>query len=148
LYLPEAWAADRARCAHAGVPASVDYRPKWRLALEMIDHARQWGLGDQRVVADAGYGTIADFRAGLRERQLPYAVGVESGTGVWMRYPRRRWHPPTVRGRPRTRWDYGGQRPPSVLEVARALPKAAFHTVTWREGSQGQLRSRFAHVRV
>ena len=123
LYLPEAWAADPARCARAGVPAaSVVYRPKWRLALEMIDHARQWELADQRVVADAGYGNIAEFRAGLRERQLPYAVGVESGTGVWTRYPQRRRHSPTGRGRPRTRWDYGGRRPRSALDVARALP--------------------------
>ena len=88
LYLPEAWAADPARCARAGVPAvSVVYRPKWQLALELIDDARQWELTDQRVVADAGYGNIAEFRAGLQERQLPYAVGVESGTGVWTRYP-------------------------------------------------------------
>jgi len=32
--------------------------------------------------------------------------------------------------------------------VARALPAAAYHTVTWREGSKGTLRSRFARVRV
>ena len=95
LYLPEAWATDPARCARAGVPAvSVVYRPKWQLALELIDHARQWELTDQRVVADAGYGNIAEFRAGLQERQLPYAVGVESGTGVWTRYPQRRRHSP------------------------------------------------------
>ena len=149
LYLPEAWAADPARCARAGVPAvSVVYRPKWQLALELIDHARQWELTDQRVVADAGYGNIAEFRAGLQERQLPYAVGVESGTGVWTRYPQRRRHSPTGRGRPRTRWDYGGRRPRSALDVARALPEAAFTTVAWRAGSQGQLRSRFARVRV
>ena len=148
LYLPEAWVQDPARCARVGVPTPVVHRPKWRLAIDMIDHAQQWGLPEQRVIADAGYGTIADFRAALRERHLPYAVGVESGTGVWTRYPRRRRHPPPGRGRPRTRWDYGGQRPPSVLEVARAQPEAAYHTVTWREGSQGHLRSRFARVRV
>jgi SRSO17 transposase len=148
LYLPESWGQDLARCARVGVPASVEHRPKWRLALEMIDHARAWGLADQRVIADAGYGTIAEFRAGLRDRHLLYAVGVESGTGVWTRYPRRRHHQPTQRGRPRTRWDYGAQRPASALDVVRALPDSTYQTVTWREGSKGPLRSRFARVRV
>lgn len=148
LFLPEEWTQDPERCAAAGVPAPASHRPKWRLALDLIDRARTWGLADQRVIADAGYGTIAEFRAGLRARRLPYVVGVESGTGVWTRRPRRHRRPVTGRGRPPTRWDYGGQRPHSVLNVARALLAAAYHTVTWREGSKGNLTSRFARVRV
>jgi SRSO17 transposase len=148
LFLPEEWTQDPDRCAAAGVPVPVHHHPKWRLALDLIDHARRWGLADQRVIADAGYGTIAEFRAGLRARRLPYAVGVEAGTGVWTHRPRRRRRPATGRGRPPTRWDYGGQRPHSVGAVARALPAAAYHTVTWREGSKGKLTSRFARVRV
>jgi len=148
LFLPEEWTKDPDRCAAAGVPMPVHHQPKWRLALALLDHARTWGLADQRVIADAGYGTIAEFRAALRDRRLPYAVGIESGTGVWTRRPRRHRRPDTGRGRPPTRWDYGGHRPPSVVDVARALPAAAYHTVTWREGSKGTLRARFARVRV
>ena len=148
LYLPEEWTKDADRCAAAGVPVSVHHEPKWRLALDLIDRARTWGLADQRVVADAGYGTIAEFREELQARQLAYAVGVESGTGVWTRQPRYRRRPDRGRGRPPTRWDYGGRRPRSVGEVARALPATAYHTVTWREGSKGKLTSRFARLRV
>ena len=148
LYLPEEWTQDPARCAAAGVPLPVHHQPKWRLALDLIDRGRGWGLADQRVIADAGYGKITEFRAGLRARRLPYVVGVEAGTGVWTRRPRRRQRPKTGPGRPPTRWDYGGRRPSSVLDVARALPAVAYHTVTWREGSKGKLRSRFARVRV
>lgn len=148
LYLPEEWTQDPARCAAAGVPLPVHHQPKWRLALGLIDRARGWGLVDQRVIADAGYGKITEFRAGLRARRLPYVVGVEAGIGVWTRRPRRRHRPKTGLGRPPTRWDYGGRRPSSVLDVARALPAIAYHTVTWREGSKGKLRSRFARVRV
>ena len=147
LFLPEEWTQAPARCAAAGVPMPVRHQPKWRLALDLIDRVRTWGLPDQRVIADAGYGTIAEFRAELRARRLPYVVGVESGTGVWTRRPRRR-RPDTGRGRPPTRWNYGGQRPHSVGDVAQALPAAAYHTVTWREGSKGKLTSRFARVRV
>jgi SRSO17 transposase len=148
LYLPEEWTQDPERCAAAGVPTPVHHRPKWRLALDLIDRARGWGLPDQRLIADAGYGTVAEFRAGLRERRVAYVVGVESGTGVWTRRPRYRRRPNTGRGRPPTRWDYGSQRPRSVLDVARALPAVAYHAVTWREGSKGKLTSRFGRLRV
>src|SRR5260221_8258705 len=36
----------------------------------------------------------------------------------------------------------------SAKEVALGLPKRAWRTVTWREGSAGELSSRFARVRV
>jgi SRSO17 transposase len=81
LFRPEEWTKDPERCAAAGVPAPVHHAPKWRLALDLIDRARTWGLPDQRVIADAGYGTIAAFRDELHARQLAYAVGVDSGTG-------------------------------------------------------------------
>src|SRR5208283_2808170 len=142
------WTQEPTRCAAAGVPAPIHHQPKWRLALALLDHARRWGLPEQRVIADAGYGTIAEFRAALRDRRLPYAVGIESGTGVWTRRPRRHRRAATGRGRPPTRWDYGDHRPRSVLAVARALPDSVYHTVTWREGSKGTLRARFARVRV
>src|SRR5262249_60755720 len=34
LYLPEAWAQDRRRRRAAGVPDPIEFRPKWRVALE------------------------------------------------------------------------------------------------------------------
>ena len=37
LFLPEAWIDDPARCDQAGVPETVQYRPKWAIALEEID---------------------------------------------------------------------------------------------------------------
>ena len=39
-------------------------------------------------------------------------------------------------------------RPISVKELALALPKHAWRTITWREGSAEWLSSRFARVRV
>jgi SRSO17 transposase len=82
LFLPEEWTEDSARRAAVAVPGPITGKTKWELALELIDRARHWGLADRVVVADAGYGTITEFRAGLRERHLRYVVGVESTTGV------------------------------------------------------------------
>ena len=39
LFLPESWAADRERCRVADIPDSMEYRPKWRIALELYDQA-------------------------------------------------------------------------------------------------------------
>ena len=33
LFLPEGWSADRERCRKAGIPDSMVYRPKWKIAL-------------------------------------------------------------------------------------------------------------------
>src|SRR3954465_9429244 len=76
LFLPEDWCADAARRAAAGVPEAVGYRPKWKIALDEIDRVLASGARFGAVLADAEYGRAAEFRAGLAERRLPYAVGV------------------------------------------------------------------------
>jgi SRSO17 transposase len=57
LYLPQLWAEDGERRQKAGVPDTVTFREKWRLALDLIDQARGWGLAPPPLVlAAAGYG--------------------------------------------------------------------------------------------
>lgn len=70
LYLPESWANDAARRKEAGIPEEVVFRKKWELALEIIDQIRAWGIADQVVLADAGYGDATEFREELERREL------------------------------------------------------------------------------
>lgn len=50
LFLPEAWTSDSARCQAAGIPKTQrGFQRKTDLALTMIVHARQQGLGFARV---------------------------------------------------------------------------------------------------
>jgi SRSO17 transposase len=88
LFLPESWddaaaatpeaaAAIAARRARAGLPDSARHHGKWRLALEMLDELAGWGLRPAVVVADAGYGNNADFRAGITARGGRYVVAVD-----------------------------------------------------------------------
>ena len=37
---PQSWTTDRRRCEQAKVPKTIDYRPKWQIALDEIDRMR------------------------------------------------------------------------------------------------------------
>ena len=66
----------RSGARRAGVPEAVGYRPKWRIALDEIDRVLASGARFGCVLADAEYGKAAEFRAGLAERRLAFAVGI------------------------------------------------------------------------
>src|SRR5437868_5218028 len=93
---------------------------------------------------DAAYGRDARLRAGGRELGGPCAVGIVRPILMW------------APGRGRRRVDKpmnntGRRDEPELVsgkKVALGLPKQAWRTVTWREGSADQLSSRFARVRV
>jgi len=100
--------------------------------------------------ADAGYGDETAFREGITELGLLYAVGIRPGTSVWAPgtapLPPKAW---SGRGKPPTLLRRApGHEPIVVKELAMQLPANAWQTVTWREGSNAALSSRFAAVRV
>src|SRR3712207_3028450 len=66
LFLPDDWVADPDRCARAGVP-DEHRRAEARtdIALAEVDRVVAAGARFRAVLADAGYGTGADFRRGL-----------------------------------------------------------------------------------
>jgi SRSO17 transposase len=143
---PEAAAAIRARRARAGIPAGERHRPKWALALEMLDELAGWGLRPPVVVADAGYGNNADFRAGIAARGAHYIVQVDGDLSA---------HPAEAtpelrlysgrgrRSRPRYR-----TRPVGLRAHALAAGRDATVPITWRQGSRGSLTSHFLALRV
>lgn len=134
LYLPESWTNDRARCDEAHIPPDVEFRPKWQLALDMVDRALKAELPTGTVVADSDYGNKGGFRDALEERGLHYVVGVHSTMTV---------RPvEVVAGEQRV-----GER--RTLEtLAFELGDDEFRHMTWRDGSRGELRDRFAVVPV
>ena len=147
LYLPEAWALDRARLEEAGVPEDVVFRTKWQIALGLVDRAIETGLTPGVVTADAGYGNTTDFRVGLEERGLLYMVGAVQTTHAWLSATTRR-APPRRSGKGRPGTAKYEAEPQSLAEIAKGLSPKEFRTVTWRRGTRGPMRSRFAAVRV
>ncbi|ACD57310.2 ISXo8 transposase [Xanthomonas oryzae pv. oryzae PXO99A] len=151
LYLPEQWAQDTVRRKKAGVPDQVVFQTKTALAMDQIDSALATGIAAGVVLADAAYGTETHWRDQLSERGLLYMVGVRSNTKVWWGSHQPAPMPPASPkgGRPRTRpMRDSAHAPISVHEVAQRLPARTYRQVSWRQGSDATLSSRFAAVRV
>ncbi len=147
LYLPQEWTANRARCRRAGVPAEVGFHTKNALALAELDRVRAVGVTFEVVLADAAYGTSAEFRQALSTRGLCWAVGVLSTQQV---YPAEvRLRPPRVGalGRPSKHPTPTARSVPAAVRIA-ALGPRAFHRLVWRRRTKGPLAAEFAAVRV
>lgn len=85
LFLPQDWSEDRARCREAGIPAEMVYRPKWRIALELLDRAARNGLRPPWLTFDEGYGRIPEFHRELRQRGQRYVAEVPANFYGWCR---------------------------------------------------------------
>src|SRR3954447_15254957 len=83
LYLPEAWAADPARRALAGVPEEVGFATKPEIALDQIRQALADGVPPGAVVTDAGYGNDTDFPDGVTALGLACVAGIQGTTSLW-----------------------------------------------------------------
>jgi SRSO17 transposase len=113
------------------------------MALAEIDRAIAAGVRFGCVLADAGYGLSAPFRQGLTARKLAWAVGIPRHLKVYPADVRMIW-PVAKRGRPRQR------HVPDILSIPAEdmLANAKWRTISWRTGTKGKLKARFAAVRV
>ena len=144
LFLPESWTGDLARLKRVGVPLEYQTtRTKPEIALAEIDRVTAAGVRFGCVLADAGYGLSAPFRQGLTARNLAWAVGIPRHLKVYPVDVRLIW-PVTRRGRPRRR------HVPDILSMPAEdmLAGAKWQMVSWRTGTKGKLKARFAAVRV
>src|SRR6266511_2694212 len=130
LFLPESWDDDAERRRKAHLPAGERHRPKWQLALELLDELAGWGLAPPVILADAAYGvqgpgTISAYPQDVAPQTVPY-----TGRG---RRPVARYRQPRS----------------SLRQLVLAAGERAARTVAWREGADGQqLVSRFVALRV
>ena len=150
LYLPPEWAGDPDRRAATGVPDDIEFQTKPQIALGQLRAAHAAGIDANFVLADASYGNDTSFRDGVTEIGLAYAVGIQSSTSLWpsgqQLLPPRQW---SGRGRPTLAIRRDAEHQPvSAKQLALGLPKRKWQRVSWREGSNSSLASRFAAVRV
>jgi len=150
LYLPETWAGDDERREQAGVPREIGFQTKPEIALNQVRSLVNEDVPRGVVLADAAYGDDSGFREGLVALGLYYAVGIKSSTTLWP--PGTKPLPPKAKGkmgRPPRLLRRDERHPPlSAKELALCLGAADLHPVSWREGTRGRMRSRFAALRV
>ncbi len=128
LYLPEKWANDAERRKKAGIPDDIKFTTKPKMALRQIEWACETGLPRGVVLMDAGYGHDLSLRKRMTELDLTYSVGIRGSTLVCAATPE--------------------VDATNAVELAKALPDSGWQTVTWREGTNTPLSSRFQRVRV
>jgi SRSO17 transposase len=126
LYLPERWLDDAQRAA-ARIPPPVAFREKWRIAVAHVRTVLAAGFTLEAVVADAGYGEIAQFRAALERLGVGYVVAVPYFVGA------------RLAGTPARE---------SLAAIANSLAPSAWQRIRWGRGTKGPLEARFAAVRV
>src|SRR3954471_8548533 len=139
LYLPEAWAKDRARRKRCGIPKAVRYRTRHQLALEMLKETgpllpHGWVTGDDEM------GRSSRFRAELRRLKERYLLAVPSNT--------------TVRDLDGAvpEWVGRGPHPKRAFEQVRAwaksLPEGAWRRIEVGDGERGPLLVEMVWTRV
>lgn len=150
LYLPKEWAEDPLRRAAAKVPETVAFATKPTLALQLLEQLQTVARLPKVVVVDAGYGVDTVFRQKLTTLGFTYVVGITGTVSVWpegqVPLPPKPWSGHGLKPK-RLRRDAEHQ-PLSARVLAMQLPARRFHTVTWREGTNVPLSSRFAALRV
>jgi SRSO17 transposase len=148
LYLPKAWATDSARRTKVGVPEHIVFREKWRIAIDEVRRLQGAGVRFGAVLADAGYGVCGPFRDALSSLGLLWAVSI---------LPKNRVYPASVTTRMPRPGGHGGRprKHPIASAAVRSAAAAidelganAFRWITWRTGTKGALRARFAMRRI
>lgn len=155
LFLPESWSEDRARCREAGIPDEVVYRPKWRIALELHDRARQNGVTFDWLSFDEGYGSKPLFLQSLDDRRQLFVAEVPTTFSCWAKTPAVTDRPYRRGGRgrhrrmPRLRSD--AQSPSGVKDLLehspplRDQPWVRYHV---KDGEKGPIVWEAKHARV
>jgi SRSO17 transposase len=117
LYLPAAWAEDRARRREARVPEAVEFATKPELAVQMWQRARDAGLQCPWITADEVYGRDPTLRHTLIHERQAYVLVVPKNQ-AWKRH---RLDP----------------APQTVAEIAAGFGPRLWHRRSAGQGSKG-----------
>jgi len=153
LYLPESWADDRERCREAGVPDDMEYRPKWKIALELYDRAIDNGLHFDWATFDEGYGGKPEFLRELARRDQRFVGEAPRNFMGWIKAPRvvTRKYRKHGRGRGRKTPRLASGSPPSQRADAM-LDREGFRDQPWvrwriKDGHKGPMIREVKHLR-
>jgi SRSO17 transposase len=127
LYLPETWMSDRDRRATVGIPPTLPFRPKWRIALSHVRAVLKAGFTLTGIMVDADYGSNLQFRDGLERLGLRYGVAIRGALTFWVQ---------------------GAKRTDTAAVLADAAFPEDWRSVTWGQSTTGPLTASFHALRV
>jgi SRSO17 transposase len=118
LYLPQEWAADAARRTEAGVPETVAFATKPKLARQLLERTLAGGVPARWVTADCVYGADYQFRQAVVKHELGYVVGVTSTQALWV-------------------WEQGVPRQRPIRTVVERIGADAWTQLSAGDGAKG-----------
>jgi SRSO17 transposase len=141
LFLPQGWADDRERCRQAGIPDEVVYRPKWQIALELVDRALANGVQFAWLTFDEHYGSKPEFLHELARRRQRYVAEVPVNFRGWLKVPRLQ-----AKGR-RLRVQRRSSSVADLLRYSPALRDQPWRRFRVKDGEKGPMVCEVKHVR-
>lgn len=155
LFLPESWSDDRPRCAAAGIPDEMVYRPKWQIALELLDRSVSEGIIFPWLTADEGYGGKPGFLEALASRNQKFVLEVPRTFSVWETTPEVTEQPYRKGGRGRSRKTprvKSGESSPRSVETVfwhgEAMKEKRWKRYRVKDGEKGPIIWEAKRVRV
>jgi SRSO17 transposase len=128
LYLPKAWAKDRARREAAHVPDETAFATKPALARAMIERAITAGVPFAWVAADSVYG-VGEVEMALRRAGKGYVLGINSNHSV-------------------KSWGKGKPLVETADGMARGLAASEWRRLSAGDGTKGQRLYDWAYVEL
>lgn len=87
IFLPGGWDADADRRREAGVPEDLHHRPKWKIALDMLERAQANGVRFAWLTFDEGYGNNVQWLEALDRMGQTYVAEVSPSMHGWLIEP-------------------------------------------------------------
>ena len=131
LYLPEAWADDRARRIETHVPEDVEFHTSWEIADALLAKAENV-VPHAFVTGDDEFGRPSEFRDRLADRKQRYLLEVPCNTSV--RRP--------------SNWPGRGKKWRSVQARKKTLPVEKWEVFRLRDAEKGPIDVRAFCTRV
>lgn len=147
LYFPKKWftSAYADKRKRIGMPAERTFATKLELALQMTKRTYANGVSFCAVDCDTLYGRSGEFRDTLAQEGFEYYADVPNNTQVYLERPHI-FYPLTQKGVPSKNHEVSGV-PYTVSEI-ETLEEMEWKTITLRPNERGQLRAKFARIRV
>jgi SRSO17 transposase len=148
LYLPESWANSLERRRQAKIPDDVVFQEKWRIALSEVERVVESGVVFDDVVADAGYGLCAEFRHGLSDLGLLWAVGITPVQLVYSPLVQLTLPEKKARSGRSPKYAIPSESPIDAKTFFGSYSDVDFERVEWRTGTKGPMIGLFKAFRV